>query len=166
MRISLYFLMPLAGLIMAGAGCNNSSSDSIKTTKALSTPAISGPINHTPYAIADSSNVRMLEGGVKMYIIEEGQGPIPSPTSTVIAHYHGMLTDGTVFDSSFERGQTTSFPLTGVIKGWTVALSQVRTGSKVKLIIPPDMGYGAQASGKIPANSTLIFDVDLVSTYD
>ncbi|MCL4137447.1 UNVERIFIED_CONTAM: hypothetical protein GTU68_015545 [Idotea baltica] len=80
-------------------------------------------------------------------------------------NYHGMLLDGSVFDSSFGQGGVKDFSLQQLIKGWQVGLTKVRTGSKVKLIIPPELGYGAQARPSIPANSTLVFDIELVSTY-
>lgn len=164
MRYQIVLVFSLLLILVACEG--EKKHESIRaTTKAVSAPPVPAPIDHEPYVIADSSKIQVLEGGVQMYIVEEGQGAIPTPTSKVIAHYHGMLTDGTVFDSSFDRGETSSFSLNGVIKGWTVSLSQVRCGSKVKLIIPPEMGYGANGRPSIPPNATLIFDVDLISTY-
>lgn len=95
----------------------------------------------------------------------EGDGPEVTADQTVIAHYTGWLTDGTVFDSSWERGEPTSFPLSGVIQGWTQGLTGQKVGSQVLLVIPPSLGYGDQESGSIPAGSTLIFVVDILGAY-
>ena len=115
------------------------------------------------YAVKDSSKVQDLGGGLKMYMIEEGRGDKPLPTSTVTINYHGMLfSNGMVFDSSFDRGQPATFALQQLIEGWKTALPQVKKGSKIKLIVPPALGYGANANGAIPANSTLVFDIELI----
>ena len=162
-----YFLFSLFLIFLLSISCEGEKKqERIRaTTKAAASPPVSAPIKHEPYQITDSSKIKVLEGGIQMYIVEQGEGAIPTPTSKVIAHYHGMLTDGTVFDSSFDRGATSSFGLNEVIKGWTIALSQVRCGSKVVLIIPSEMGYGAAGRTNIPPNSTLVFDVDLISTF-
>ncbi|HRE80247.1 MAG TPA: FKBP-type peptidyl-prolyl cis-trans isomerase, partial [Opitutaceae bacterium] len=86
----------------------------------------------------------------------------PTSDQTVEVHYHGTLLDGSVFDSSVERGETISFPVTGVIPGWVEALQLMPVGSKWKLFIPPALGYGNRAQGPIPAGSLLIFEVELV----
>ena len=99
--------------------------------------------------------------GLKYEIIKMGQGDKPNATDKVEVHYHGTLEDGTVFDSSVERGETISFPLNRVIKGWTEGLQLMPVGSKFKFIIPPELGYGSRDLGSIPANSTLIFEVEL-----
>ncbi|MEM9933216.1 MAG: FKBP-type peptidyl-prolyl cis-trans isomerase [Bacteroidota bacterium] len=118
-----------------------------------------------PFEVVDSSAVEDLGGGIKMYVIERGSGVIPETGSNVVINYHGMLTDGTVFDSSFGKQGVMDFNLNQLITGWQVALTAVETGSKIKIIVPPEMGYGAQGQGQIPPNSTLIFDIDLISTY-
>ncbi|MEM6631169.1 MAG: FKBP-type peptidyl-prolyl cis-trans isomerase [Bacteroidota bacterium] len=118
-----------------------------------------------PYVIQDSSQVLTLQDGLEVYFIEKGTGPSPSIQRNVLFHYHGMLTDGTVFDSSFERGQPLDSPLSRLIRGWQIALEQVPLGSKVKLVIPPELGYGAQGSTNVPPNATLIFDIELISMY-
>lgn len=87
----------------------------------------------------------------------------PSAEDTVEVHYHGTLTDGTVFDSSVERGETIKFPLNGVIAGWTEGLQLMGEGAKWRLFIPPSLGYGERPAGQIPPNSTLIFDVELIA---
>lgn len=108
--------------------------------------------------------VTTLESGLQYEIIEAGEGPKPGPTDKVTTHYHGTMLDGTVFDSSYERGQPASFPVNGVIAGWTEALQLMPVGSKWRLFIPSDLAYGERgAGGKIGPHSTLIFEVELIS---
>ena len=105
-----------------------------------------------------------LPDGLQYQVVKEGTGAMPLASDTVSVHYHGTLIDGTVFDSSVERGQPAEFPVGAVIKGWTEALQLMKVGSKYKLFIPADLAYGDRAAGpKIEANSTLIFDVELLS---
>jgi FKBP-type peptidyl-prolyl cis-trans isomerase FklB len=105
-----------------------------------------------------------LPSGLQYKIITEGTGPKPTLNDKVKTHYHGTLIDGTVFDSSVERGQPISFPVSGVIKGWTEALQLMPVGSKWKLFLPADLAYGdRQAGPKIGPNSTLVFDVELIA---
>ncbi len=105
-----------------------------------------------------------LESGLQYEIMTEGTGPKPVASDTVTCHYHGTLIDGTVFDSSVQRGQPASFPLNMVITGWTEALQLMPTGSKWKLFLPPHLAYGdRQAGAHIKPNSTLIFEVELLS---
>lgn len=107
-------------------------------------------------------NVKTTASGLQYIILEEGKGKTPTINDTVKAHYKGTLINGTQFDSSYDRGQPSEFPVGGVIKGWTEALTMLKTGSKVKLFIPPDLGYGASARPGIPANSVLVFEVELI----
>lgn len=104
--------------------------------------------------------------GLRYYDIKVGTGAKPSgPTAVVNVHYSGWLVDGTKFDSSVDRGQPTSFPLNGVIPGWTEGLQSMAVGGKRKLIIPYKLGYGEMGMGRtIPAKATLIFDVELLET--
>jgi FKBP-type peptidyl-prolyl cis-trans isomerase FklB len=105
-----------------------------------------------------------LPSGLQYQVLTEGSGPKPAATNKVTCHYHGTLIDGTVFDSSVRRGQPATFPLNAVIKGWTEGLQLMATGSKWRFFIPPDLGYGdRQVSAQIGPNSTLIFDVELLS---
>ena len=101
--------------------------------------------------------------GLQYLILKQGDGPKPLPTDKVKCHYHGTLLDGTVFDSSVDRGQPVDFPVTGVIQGWVEALQLMPVGSKWKLFLPSDLAYGDNAAGpKISAGSTLIFEVELL----
>jgi FKBP-type peptidyl-prolyl cis-trans isomerase FklB len=105
-----------------------------------------------------------LESGLQYEVLIEGNGPKPSLTDKVETHYHGTLLDGTVFDSSVDRGETISFPVNGVISGWTEALQLMPVGSKWKLFIPYNLAYGESGAGPaIGPYSTLIFDVELIA---
>ena len=109
-------------------------------------------------------SVVTLPSGLQYEIITQGDGPKPSAHNTVTCHYHGTTIKGEVFDSSVRRRQPASFPLNGVIKGWTEALQLMPTGSKWKLYIPPHLAYGNRGvSREIGPNSTLIFEVELIS---
>ncbi|MEM9822841.1 MAG: FKBP-type peptidyl-prolyl cis-trans isomerase [Bacteroidota bacterium] len=112
---------------------------------------------------AKEEGVVTLPSGLQYKIMTEGTGPIPQASDKVAVHYHGTLIDGTVFDSSVERGKPASFPVTGVIQGWVEALQLMPTGSKWKLFIPYNLAYGDREAGpKIKAYSTLIFEVELL----
>jgi FKBP-type peptidyl-prolyl cis-trans isomerase len=100
--------------------------------------------------------------GLQYEIINAGSGAKPLSTDKVKVHYHGTLIDGSVFDSSVERGSPATFGVTQVIKGWVEALQMMPVGSKWKLFIPADLAYGPRGQGKIGPNSTLIFDVELL----
>ena len=108
--------------------------------------------------------VTTLESGLQDEVLTAGFGEKPRAQNEVTCHYHVTLIDGTIFDSSVQRGQPASFPLNMVIKGWTEGLQLMPTGSKWRFFIPPHLGYGdRQVSAQIGANSTLIFDVELIS---
>ena len=112
---------------------------------------------------AKKENVVTLPSGLQYEILTEGDGAIPTATDTVNCHYHGTLIDGTVFDSSVQRGQPATFGVTQVIKGWVEALQLMPVGSKWRLFVPSDMAYGKQGAGNdIQPNATLIFEVDLL----
>lgn len=108
--------------------------------------------------------VKVTASGLQYVVMKEGTGPKPTLNDKVTTHYHGTLIDGTVFDSSVDRGQPASFPVSGVIPGWTEALQLMGVGSKWKLFVPANLAYGERgAGGKIGPNSTLIFEVELIS---
>jgi FKBP-type peptidyl-prolyl cis-trans isomerase FklB len=103
--------------------------------------------------------------GLQYKILDAGDKKAPpiAPTDTVTAHYRGTLIDGTEFDSSYSRGAPTPFPVTGVIKGWQEALVLMKPGAKWQLFIPPELAYGPRGQGKIPPNSLLIFELNVIS---
>lgn len=103
-----------------------------------------------------------LASGLQYEIITEGKGEIPTESSSVKCHYHGTLLDGTVFDSSVERGEPAVFGVSQVIKGWTEALQLMPVGSKWKLYIPADLAYGDMEAGKIKPGSPLVFEIELL----
>jgi FKBP-type peptidyl-prolyl cis-trans isomerase len=108
--------------------------------------------------------VKTLPSGLQYKVEKEGTGPKPAATDTVVCNYRGTFIDGKEFDSSYKRGQPATFPVTGVIKGWTEALQLMPVGSKWELFIPPDLAYGPRgAGGVIGPNATLIFEVELLS---
>ena len=111
-----------------------------------------------------SGKIFTTSSGLQYRILNEGSGEAkPGPESVVSVHYRGKLTNGVEFDSSYQRNQPASFPVNGVIRGWTEALQLMTVGDKWELIIPPDLGYGKKGAGKIiPPDSTLIFEVELL----
>jgi len=113
---------------------------------------------------AKKDGITTLPSGLQYEIINEGSGESPGPTDKVTTHYHGTLIDGTVFDSSVERGQPASFPVNGVIMGWQEALQLMKPGSKWRLFVPSDLAYGERGAGaSIGPFSTLIFEVELLT---
>jgi FKBP-type peptidyl-prolyl cis-trans isomerase FklB len=112
----------------------------------------------------EREGVTTLASGLQYEVINDGTGPKPTLEDNVTTHYHGKLIDGTVFDSSVDRGEPASFPVGGVIKGWTEALQLMSVGSKWKLYVPYNLAYGERGAGaQIAPFSTLIFDVELIS---
>ena len=107
--------------------------------------------------------VMTTESGLQYLILSEGRGNNPTLNDNVTVHYHGTLIDGTIFDSSVDRKQPATFPLNGVIPGWQEALQMMSVGSKWKIFIPSELAYGESGAGAIPPNSTLIFEVELLS---
>ena len=106
--------------------------------------------------------VKTTPSGLQYEVIAEGKGARPTATDQVEVHYTGKLLDGTVFDSSVERGDPITFPVSGVIPGWVEALQMMPEGSKWRLFIPSNLAYGAQGAGPIGPHQTLIFDVELL----
>lgn len=113
---------------------------------------------------AKKEGIQTTASGLQYEVLLAGDGPKPGAANTVEVHYEGRLIDGKVFDSSYQRKQTISFPLNRVIPGWTEGLQLMPTGSKYRLYIPSELGYGARgAGGDIPPHAALIFDVELIS---
>lgn len=112
---------------------------------------------------AKNDDVTVTESGLQFKVLEKGEGTIPARQDQVRVHYTGRLVDGTVFDSSVERGQPAEFPVNGVIPGWIEALTMMPVGSKWQLYIPHNLAYGERGAGaSIPPYSALIFDVELL----
>ncbi|CAM3680586.1 FKBP-type peptidyl-prolyl cis-trans isomerase [Parendozoicomonas haliclonae] len=111
----------------------------------------------------NKDGVKTTDSGLQYLILNEGDGQTyPSAKDKVRVHYQGTLINGTEFDSSYRRGEPISFGLNQVIAGWTEGLQLMSVGSKARLFIPPELAYGARAMGKIPAHSTLVFEVELL----
>ncbi len=112
---------------------------------------------------AKKEGVKTTASGLQYKVIKSGTGATPKPTDTVKVHYHGTLIDGTVFDSSVQRGEPITFPVTGVIPGWVEALQMMKVGDKWQLFIPAKLAYGEHSpTPAIPPNSVLIFEVELL----
>jgi len=133
------------------------------------TPTATETANAAPAAPAAATDaaspMTTTASGLKYLVMKKGTGTVsPTATSTVKVHYHGTLLNGTVFDSSVERGEPISFPLNGVIPGWTEGVQLMKIGDKFKFEIPPNLAYGAASpSPKIAPNSTLVFEVELLA---
>lgn len=112
---------------------------------------------------AKREGVVTLASGLQYEVLTAGEGSKPGLDDQVRTHYHGTLIDGTVFDSSYQRGQPAEFPVSGVIAGWTEALQLMGVGSKWRLYVPSELAYGAQGVGSIPPHSVLVFDVELLA---
>jgi len=113
---------------------------------------------------AKQEGVVVTESGLQYKILEPGEGDVPGPADLATVHYRGTLIDGTQFDSSYDRGQPATFPVGGVIPGWTEALQMMKPGAKWQLFIPAELAYGERGAGQdIGPNATLLFDVELIS---
>jgi len=112
---------------------------------------------------AKKENVTVTESGLQYEVITSGDGKTPGLTDTVVTHYAGSFLDGKEFDSSISRGEPTSFPVNGVIAGWTEALQLMQEGDKWRLFIPPSLAYGERGVGPIPGNTALVFEIELIT---
>jgi FKBP-type peptidyl-prolyl cis-trans isomerase FklB len=114
-------------------------------------------------AHAEKDGVTVTDSGLQYEVLASGDGASPGSEDTVVAHYHGTLIDGTVFDSSVDRGEPATFPLNRVIEGWQEALPMMKVGDKWRIVLPPHLAYGEYgAGGVIGPNATLIFEVELL----
>jgi FKBP-type peptidyl-prolyl cis-trans isomerase len=143
-------LLATAALALALTSTLSMGADAPKTDGAKPAPAAAGKVVTTA-------------SGLKYEILKDADGPKPKATDQVTVHYKGTLTDGTEFDSSYSRGEPATFPLNGVIKGWTEGVQLMSPGAKYKFTIPSDLAYGPSGRGaKIPPNATLIFEIELI----
>ena len=139
-------------------GCNKPTQPSGDTKSVTPTP------NAAAATSSQTGETKTTASGLKYQVMKQGTGTVsPKTTDTVKVHYHGTLLNGTVFDSSVQRGEPISFPLNGVIPGWTEGLQLMKVGDKFKFTIPPNLAYGENSpSPTIPPNSTLVFEVELL----
>ena len=163
------FAIVMAALLMAGmASCSNNTSSNENTEEAAPDYGQQIKDNKTVgrefmEQNAKNDSVVQTTSGLQYMVLKEGTGAKPSAEDTVTVHYTGKLLDGTVFDSSVERGEPASFPLNKVIPGWTEGLQRMSEGSNSRLFLPSELAYVAKGAGdKILPNSTLIFDVELI----
>lgn len=153
----LVCVVALAAFVLGCSGVPNGSS------AADASGAGTGDVKPGPVDDDAPEKFTTTESGLKYRIRRQAEGPKPKRTSTVQVHYKGWLDDGTVFDSSYDRGEPIEFSLAGVIPGWTEGLQKVNRGGMIELEIPPELGYGRQgAGGVIPPNATLHFLVELL----
>lgn len=154
-------------LAMAGVcvmvGCEKAAPPAAPAARAAEKSAVTAAPSGEA-ATTQESKMTTTASGLKYEVLKQGTGTVsPKATDTVKVHYHGTLLYGTIFDSSVERGQPVSFPLNRVIAGWTEGLQLMKVGDKFRFEIPPHLAYGVRSpSPKIPANSTLVFEVELL----
>ena len=164
-----FITIALSALMMAGmASCNSNTTSSEGTEETAADYGQQIKDNKTlgrefMEQNAKNDSVVQTTSGLQYMVLKEGTGAKPAAEDTVTVHYTGKLLDGTVFDSSVERGEPASFPLNAVIPGWTEGLQLMSEGSQYRLFIPSELAYGSQGAGdKILPNATLIFDVELI----
>lgn len=164
MKITSFSLLALGALSFVSCKpAEEKSAAEAPAAKAEEKQAAPAPADGTA-APAASSDATTTGSGLKYWVLKRGEGSVsPKATDTVTVHYEGTLLDGKVFDSSLKRGKPISFPLNGVIPGWTEGLQLMKEGDKFKFEIPANLAYGEQSpSPDIPPNSTLVFEVELI----
>jgi len=163
-----FFVIAMTALMMAGMASCGSNTSSNENTEEVADYGQQIKDNKTlgrefMEQNAKNDSVVQTQSGLQYMVLKEGTGAKPGAEDTVTVHYTGKLLDGTVFDSSVERGEPTSFPLNAVIPGWTEGLQLMSEGAKYRLFIPSELAYGSKGAGdKILPNATLIFDVELI----
>jgi FKBP-type peptidyl-prolyl cis-trans isomerase len=152
--MTLRFYVTLAATLCL-VGCGQKESTTEAKNNAVAPPNA---------AAVPAGEIKTTPSGLKYQVLKKGTGTVsPKASDTVKVHYHGTLLNGTVFDSSVERGEPISFPLNGVIPGWTEGLQLMKVGDKFRFEIPANLAYGPNSpSPKIPPNSTLVFEVELL----
>ena len=166
MNLFTFQSLSLIAIFMLGLGCGEDTSssqtpqDHSTTAQATSTPTSAGQ-GFTPWAM-DTSKLITTPSGLRYQMVQQGTGNQVKATDKVVVMYHGMLTDGKVFDSSFERNQPADLSLDQVITGWREGLTLCKVGAKIIMVIPPNLGYGTSEMPNIPANSTVIFNVEVI----
>jgi FKBP-type peptidyl-prolyl cis-trans isomerase len=161
-------LFSIVSLLLLLIACGGDGDRRVRSTsKTLEADPIPDPIPHERLSVPDSLAADSLEGGVVMYFLKKGEGERPQATSRVALFYHGMLADGKVFDSAYDRGEPTDLSLRSMIPGLKAALLRVPVGSTVKVRVPAEQAYGASPppDGLIPPNADLEFDVELIKIY-
>lgn len=155
------FLMCAASIALM-VSCGNKESKTVDTVE--SEEVAVEEVASAPVVFIDTTGYTTTASGLKYKVQKEGEGVQPSAIDEVTVHYTGKLLDGTVFDSSVERGEPTSFPLNRVIAGWTEGLQLMKEGAKYEFIIPSNLAYGEQGTpgGPIGPNATLYFEVELI----
>jgi len=158
------FLLALAAIVGAAAFYINHKNGTVTSPTRENVPKTSTSNQEVIVTNTTSTDTITTLSGLQYHVITEGSGTeSPGPDSVVSVHYRGKLTDGFEFDSSYKRNQPATFPVNGVIRGWTEALQLMKVGDKWELTIPPDLGYGSQGAGStIPSDATLIFEVELL----
>ena len=151
-----------AAAVAVMASCANKQTETTDTQVAEDTVVVEEVVEQQAVFV-DTTGYTTTASGLKYKVVKEGTGAMPKAEDIVEVHYTGKLLDGTVFDSSVERGETISFPLNGVIKGWTEGLQLMKEGAKYEFIIPPYLAYGERGppGGPIGPNATLYFEVEL-----
>lgn len=173
-HIKTFFIVSVAAVALTGCSGSDQGAGggSTNTANAPAAPAAAAAVATDPKAVGEAflaenakkPGVVTTPSGLQYMVMKSGTGDSPKATDSVTVHYHGTLIDGTVFDSSVQRGVPATFPVNGVIPGWVEALQMMKVGDKWKLFIPANLAYGAQSPGPgIPANSVLIFEVELLS---
>jgi len=148
----------------SGSSASSGGTPATRPGGPAATPAPSSPASAAS-AASPAGEWKTTASGLKYQVLKQGNGTVsPKATDTVEVHYHGTLTNGTVFDSSVQRGQPATFPLNAVIPGWTEGVQLMKVGDKFKFEIPPNLAYGPNSpTPAIPPNSTLVFEVELLA---